>query len=118
MNKVVEVKSMMSAVMTGDDKSPLDFYTPLPGGPTRLRIYRDGVLEVFPSYDPKIVAESLWRRTDSDAVAIQFFPDDHGLNPLVSIRRQDGAITYRKGYTPDPVARELWETISRLHPQR
>jgi hypothetical protein len=85
------------------------------GDKTVARIYPDGVVETAQGVNLLKMASTIWNCVDPLSSAVLFFPDDNGQNPLVAISRT-GQITYRKGYTPDTIARTVWAIIAQAAP--
>jgi hypothetical protein len=84
------------------------------------RVYSSGVIETYQGYSAKNVAKGVWDTFKPPSnrypmvPSLVLFPDEHGTG-LVMFNR-NGKPTYREDYTPDPVARELWEAIAKEDP--
>lgn len=75
------------------------------------RVFPDGTVETHQGYTPERVAELFWRNVGRDHDYVSLFPGADGA--LVTIHPGGPpALAYRKGYTPSPTAKALWEALA------
>jgi len=103
-----------SPVLLSSDPDPdsIVFYLRGTGNIPVARIYANGIVETHQGYDADSVASHFWNFTSIRSTSVSFFPDEQG-TALVTIHTATRTLAYRNGYTPDPVARALWEALVR-----
>jgi hypothetical protein len=93
-------------------------------------LFPDGVVETYDGYSARRAAAAIWsglvlfpginhQGTNTGTVTIKpswsFFVGDNQ-KPLVTVYN-DGTVGYAWHYRPDPIAKELWETLAATYPK-
>lgn len=108
-------------------------YPPMPvqdEGGRVATLFPDGVVETYDGYSARRAAAAIWsglvlfpginhQGTNTGSVTIKpswsFFVGTNR-KPLVTIYN-DGSVGYAWHYRPDPIAKELWETLAATYPK-